>query len=167
MQQVIDELLVDETTNYGGFCYFSYCPIEWLAADIVVDFETGEVLTPVTLLAGKSMYRIKAIKDTAEFEEKEVVNQSGSYFEQSVKLILNKDSRERYIITNTLRYHRLLVIHYDNNKVSRIIGNIKTGMQFKSDFKIEPKVSDKNFYSLELSHQSESRAPIYAAEDLS
>lgn len=167
MRQVYDNLLVDESINYGGFCYFNFCPIEWLAQDVVVDFETGTVLTPVELIAGKTLLKIKAIKDTADFEEKEVNSASGSYFEQTVKFVVNKDSRDRNRITDTLRYHRLLMIYYDNNKTARIIGNIKTGMQFKSDFKIEPKVSDKNFYAIELTHQTESRTPIYAAEDLS
>src|ERR1700741_3120762 len=123
MKQIVDELLVDEGINYGGFCYFNFCPIEWLSGDSVVDFETGSVLTPVQLIAGKSLLKIKAIKDAAEVEEKEVVSQSGSYFEQTLKLVLNKDSNDRNRITDTLRYHRLLMIYYDNNKVSRIIGN--------------------------------------------
>lgn len=162
MRQQTESLLVDEATNYAGFFYFSFCPIEWLAADIVVDFETGSVITPVALVAGKNWLRIKAIKDTAEFEEKELESQSGSYFEQTIKLTLNKDSLARNRISDTLRYHQLVVITYDNNKVARIIGNISSGMNFKSDSKVDAKVSDKNFYALELSYQSESRAPIYA-----
>ncbi len=162
MQPVIDNLLVDETANYGGLCYLNFCPVEWLAQDVVIDFATGKVLTPVVLIPDKSLLRVKPIKDTAEFEEKEAVSQSGSYFEQTLKFTLNKDSAGRNRVTDTLRYHRLLVIYYDNNKVARVIGNIKSGMQFKSDFKIDAKVSDKNYYPVELTHQSEDRSPIYS-----
>jgi len=148
-------------SNKGGICYFEFCPKEWVAADLVMNPLQHTVTSSLQLLAGKTLLRADCLADSAGFSEKQKENKPGSFFEQKLSGVINKDELEKSLQLDTLRFHELVIIYYDKNGKKKIIGNRQHGMNVSSALEVEPTTAGKSFYLLELTHQTEHLSPFY------
>ena len=148
-------------SNKGGMRYFDFCPIDWLAADVLINPILRAVKTPVQLLAGKTMLRADCLTESMGFNEKQNESKPGTFHDQKLTGIINKDELLKSILLDTLGFYKLLVIYYDKNGIVKIIGNKTDGMAIKSALEVEPTTAGKTFYQLELTHQTEHKVPFY------
>lgn len=157
----LTNLISTNGKNKGGMRYFEFCPIEWLAMDIIIHPTLRTVKIPISLLPGRTLLRATCLPESIGFSEPEGNSKSGSYKDQKLTGIINKDELEKSILLDTLRFHKLLVIYYDKNGAVKIIGNKQDGMNISSSMELEPTTAGKTFYQLTLTHQMEHTVPFY------
>lgn len=146
--------------NKGGLIQLQLCPMEWLANAVLANPNTRIVSNPIALLAGKVMLTIKCQSETLEYTEKPKDSGAGSFFEQEIRGIINMDDQDKSLQLDTLRLHRLFVLVPDKNNLTRVIAG-EVGMTLRHEIVIDPEVSGKTYYSINLKGQLEHAAPFY------
>lgn len=147
--------------NLGGICYFEYFPKQWLANPIAVNRSTQEVIGTIELIAGKSPLRADCRYDSVEYLEKPKNSKSGPYIEQNLVAEVNKDLPSTSALLLTLKYHELIIIYYDKNGYSKIIGDQDNALRLSPELTVEKETEGKTFYELTFSMESEYPAPFY------
>lgn len=147
--------------NTGGFIILEYWPIEWLAADIIVDPTTRSIITPVQFLPGRKPLQLKCQAESLKYNEEGKTGSSGPYYVTSLSGIANLDEKEKNLQLDTLRLHRLMVRLLDKNGRVKLIGTREYGMDLLHEIIVEQDAAGKSFFDLRLGYEAEHAAPFY------
>ena len=136
-------------------------PREWLAYNIAIDFSTGKVTREATLLPGKNWLLLEFAPQSYDFDEKEKTNKSGSYYDISIVGDLNKYDAAVHQVLETIRYHELVAIVTNRNRLKQIVGNMEAGLRrtFNSK-KLNNSYGHEDLH-IELRMEAEDPSPFY------
>lgn len=147
--------------NKGGFIHIDYCPVEWLAEEVVPDLDTMHVKEGVQLLPGKQMLRLKCMAESIGYTEVPKSSAAGDYVEQTCTAIVNLDDEEKHLQLNVLRRYRLILVLPDKNNRTRIVGTMAAGAKCTAQLTVESEVQGKSFFELKFEATAEETAPFY------
>lgn len=147
--------------NKGGFMHIDYCPVNWLAAEIVPDIERMKVVEALQLIPGKSMLRLTCQAESITYTEKPKNGAAGPFVELLATCVVNLDDAEKSLMLNALRGYRLVVVLPDKNNRTRIMGTKAAGAVLSYEMAVEPEVAGKSFYTVSFSLSAEAAAPFY------
>lgn len=154
MKPAYSDILLKPGAVTHGIVSVKVVPREWLAADPVIDFNTGKVITAVSLAAGRSWILLDFAATTYKYDEKPKSTRSGSFYEISLSGSINNYDSAMQQVMDSLRYHELMAIVLDRNKRIKLAGTRDAG------FGVSPA---NNVYSahIEMVMESEFPAPFY------
>lgn len=147
--------------NLGGICKFQFVPKEWIDEFPEENADTGVALYAVTLLPGYSWLTAVCLRDSMEFTEDQQQNEAGSFFQQKLSGVINKDDAELNILNDALRFRECVVIYTDRNGKKKLIGKSSKAMSFSSRLATGLEVKDKTAFYVEFTHESIDRAMHY------
>lgn len=147
--------------NMGGICSFQFVPKEGIDEFPDVDILTGEALFAVSLLPGSTWLTGTCLRDSMEFTEEQQRNEAGTYFQQKLSGVINKDNVDMNTLTDSLRFIECVVIYTDRNGKKKLIGKPSKAMSFTSRLATGLEVKDKTAFYLEFTNESSDRAMHY------
>lgn len=113
----------------GGIVRMHVAPKEWLTSDIIVDFETNQVVNNITLAAGRSWLSLGFTAPSFEYDQEPKTDKRGDYYEVHAAGTLNNYDHALQQTLETLRYHQLIGIITDREKRQRLVGNAEKGFK--------------------------------------
>ena len=164
MKQVYSDILLLTGIHKAGIVKLQIAPIEWLAADPEIDFNTGAILNQVSLINGYTWLEIELTPQSKDFEENFKITKSGSYYEIYIKGLLNHYSAALRQQLETLRYNLNAVILTDRKKQKYFIGDTQNGMVIRPSHKIITSPAGEETIALEIFTESECPAPFYTGD---
>lgn len=157
MKQAYTSLTPATGAHVAGIVSIALAPREWLAAEPVVDFNTGKILVPLSFVAGKSLLPFQLVPDGYDYTEKPKSNKSGSFYEVSCTGTLNALTPEGQQVLESLRYHELVAVVKDRKKRNKLIGTKTAGAVLQVGYR----QNSTEALTLELSIEVEERPPFY------
>lgn len=160
MKSIYADIAPIDGSHNGGICSVYVIPREWLAADPVIDFETGRVLTAAQLKDNMFWIRMDMLQPTYLFKETPKSNKSGDYTESTLTGDLNWYN---YLVRQqleTLRRSQPVILLTDMNQRRRLIGDTETGMIFSYAYSLNNNPGEEKV-SLNMIMETEDPAPFY------
>ncbi len=144
-----------------GICQIQVAPREWLDTDVVPDFTTKNVTTPVILKTGKSFITLDFIWPSYEYNEKPKNSKNGTFTEVSVGGVINYTSPDILATLETLEYHELVGIITDSRRQRRIVGNKEQGLSLTFSNKNGNLSNSTNAIEVNMVIEQEGKPPFY------
>jgi hypothetical protein len=160
MKSIYADIAPATGPHNGSICSVYVIPREWLAADPVIDFETGRVLIAAELKENKFWIRMDLLQQTYDFEETPKSNKSGDYKESALSGELNLYNYMIRQQLETLRRSQPVVLLTDMNKRRRLIGDTETGMIFSYNYSLKNNPGEEKI-TINMIMESEDPAPYY------
>lgn len=145
--------------NAGGICSFEFLPKDYLIDDVVLSIQSNQAFGSINTL--QPWYQGRAANQSAGFTEVPKTTPSGIVYEQKVRFQVNKDTPDINTLMNALHYREYVVIYTDRNGQRKIIGNKTKGMKALVELNIGAAFLDRNYFTIELSLESDHPAPFY------
>lgn len=123
MKPVYDNLPVSKGPLKPRICSILMAPKEWLVTDLVIDFNTGTVLSDLTLQAGTGWLLLELTPESYDFEETEKSNRSGDYYTILITGTSNTITPQMQQVLNTLRYNQMICQVKDKWGRIKIVGD--------------------------------------------
>ncbi len=79
MKPVYSDININTGAHIAGICQILITPREWVATDTVIDFNTGRILEPVTLLDNKFWMLLNLIDNTYTYDENPKASKTTSF----------------------------------------------------------------------------------------
>lgn len=145
----------------SGICTVKIIPKEWVANLFAIDFDSGKVLTALTLQPGREYIDLNFTADSYAYEEKPKSNKSGPYFEVTCNGTLNDLDAVSQQILESLKNHEFICLVKDRNKKEKIVGNPLYGMRLQMGYKQANSSGGTEVQSIDLTMDCEDRPPFY------
>jgi hypothetical protein len=161
MNPVYNSLFNKKGVHTGGLCSLYVVPKNWLLNDTNIDFTSGEILTPVTLQAGRNWMVFEIVPANFSFTEIPKDTKSGEYYETTISGSLNNYNQAIQQVVESLRFpEQLVCIVKDRQDRPKLIGNINFGMRLTATHS-NTNNPGKETLDLLLTYTSETLAPYY------
>lgn len=160
MKAIYSDLKYLQQLHSAGLVSMQITPREWLAADPVIDFETGRVLETIQLKPNRFWLSVQFTPASFSFAENPKDTKSGDYYEVSTGGLLNTFNYALQQVLETIRYSELVVTVKDKNKRRKIIGDTQAAMELKvtHTHQSEPGIEK---VQLDLTYSAEGLPPYY------
>lgn len=145
----------------GGIIEVTIVPKEWISDIPVYDFKTGKVIEPLSLLPGKYFIVLTLTPESYEYDEKEKINKSGSYYEVSMSGTTNYLDASLQQVLESLRYHELVAIVTDKKRRKKLVGDKYAGMTLQISHKQTSAQGGTQSVNINLIMESEDLPPFY------
>lgn len=160
MKQVYADLEYKQQLHIAGLCSMQITPREWLAADPVIDFETGRVLQAITLKDDKFWLSLQLTQGSYNYQESPKSSKSGDYYEVSAGGLLNTCNYAVQQILESLRRSELVVTLTDRNQRRKIIGDTNGAMKLAITHTHKNNPGEERL-TLDLAYQCDDAPPYY------
>lgn len=161
MKSVYSDIKNISGEHIAGIVDIMITPREWLAADPVIDFETGKVLQALSLKTNKFFLLLQLANASYSYEEKPKASKSGDYYEISASADLNTFNYSIQQALETLRYSECIAVIRDRNKRRKLIGMGYSAMKLSVTHSHKNAPSSEEKVTLDLVYESEGLPPFY------
>ncbi len=161
MKPVYTDLALRAGAHTGGLCSVKIAPKEWLAADPVIDFNTGTIVQEIQLISGKSFLNFSFTEESYDYSEKQKVSKAGLFYEITLSGLLNHINAAMQQTIETLRYHELVAIVTDRKKRKKFVGSMDAGLHFQLNSKHTNAQGGIQSGAIDLVMESEFLPPFY------
>lgn len=161
MKSVYDNIPLQPGAHTGGIFSIFVIPKDFVTADPVIDFNTGKVTTALTLADEKDWQELQFTPDSYDYDETPKSPRTGTYYEITLKGVLNNVTPDTQQIINTLRYHELICLVKDRQKNIKLVGDRQFGMILQFNSSNLNTSGGKKTIPVVLSFDSEHPAPFY------
>ena len=154
--------LVKAAVKTGGLCSVRFCKHSDVLSFPSINPQTGIMDAAIQLKEGGTFYYAEMIDSTRSFEEIPKEDDTGPYFEISVKGSLRGSSAAGILSVNSMIRHQWVVIAADRSGVTRLIGNRDAGAKISYSY-TSGDINNPRKSELTFKWEHPQPAPIYTA----
>ncbi len=163
MKPVYSGVVLQTGNHNGGICVIEIAPKEWLQNDVVIDFDTAKILTPLVLTGTHSWLKLEFTPNSYDYDEKPKSGKSGTYYEVSAAGIINYSDAALQQALETIRYSQVVCKLTDRNKYIKLVGSKSFGMLLSITSTNTNKSNGEQTASLSFYLETEDAPPFYEA----